>query len=245
MHIMNKKKTMKKLAWLVSAVALLSASQVFAQVPNSLSKKEKKEGWVLLFDGKSMQGWHTYLRDTVSRGWKVEDGALAFDPSTGERGDIVTDAEYENFELMIDWKISEGGNSGIIFNIHETPEYRATYNTGIEMQVLDNIKASDRHIPTHLAGSLYDLIGSAEVSKPKPVGEWNTARILQKDGKITLWLNGIQTASVQKGSEEWNTIIAKSKFKDWKDFAKYDKGKVALQDHGDIVAYRNIKIKKL
>ncbi|WP_051293132.1 3-keto-disaccharide hydrolase [Olivibacter sitiensis] len=219
--------------------------QAFAQAPNTLSNSEKKDGWKLLFDGKSTKGWHTYLKDGVGNAWRVEDGALTFDPTASERGDIVTDDIYGDFELSIDWKISLGGNSGIIFNVQEKPEFNATYLTGIEMQVLDNIEAGDRHIPNHLAGSLYDLIGNAEVSKPKAVGEWNTARIHQKDGEITLWLNDVKTASVKRGSSTWDELIANSKFKDWKDFAKYDSGKIALQDHGNKVAFRNIKIRKL
>jgi len=226
---------------------LFFAATAFAQQPNTLTSKEKKDGWKLLFDGKSTKGWHTYHKDKAAAAWTVQDGALVFTTPAdkSENGDLVTDKEYENYDLTIEWKISEGGNSGIIFGVKEDPKYGQTYDTGIEMQVLDNIKAEDRFKPNHLAGTLYDLIGSQEVSKPKPVGEWNLARILYNNGEITLWLNGVQTAHVKKGSDEWNKILASSKFHDWEGFAKYSKGKIALQDHGHVVSYRNIKIKQL
>jgi len=226
---------------------LLTVASALAQKPNTLTSKEKKDGWVLLFDGKTTSGWHTYHKDAATPAWSVQDGALVFNPDAGkgQGGDLVTDGEYENYDLTIEWKISDGGNSGVIFGVKEDPKYGATYQTGIEMQVLDNINAGDRFIDNHLAGSLYDLIGGPDVSKPKAVGEWNQARVLYNNGEITLWLNGIQTAHVKKGSEEWNQVIAKSKFHDWEAFAKYPKGKIALQDHGNVVSYRNVKLKQL
>jgi len=207
----------------------------------------ENDGWVSLFDGATTNGWHTYLKDNVSAAWTAQDGELRFNPDVprDQRGDIVTNGEYENFELELEWKIASGGNSGIIFSIHEDPKFTATYQTGIEMQVLDNIDAGDNKIENHLAGSLYDMIGSKEVSQPKPVGEWNQARIRKDNGRITLWLNGTQTADVTIGTPEWEQVLNASKFKDWEGFAKYPKGKIALQDHGDVVAYRNIRIKEL
>ncbi len=213
---------------------------------NSAEEVQESE-WRSLFDGETTNGWHTYLRDTVTAAWTAVDGELRFNPNVAgdQRGDIITDDEFENFELELEWKIASGGNSGIIFSVHEDPKYGATYLTGPEMQVLDNIDAADNQIPTHLAGSLYDMIGSPEVSQPKPVGEWNQARIRKDNGQLTLWLNDVQTADVLIGSDEWNEILANSKFHDWEGFAKYPKGKIALQDHGDVVAYRNIRIKEL
>lgn len=203
--------------------------------------------WVSLFDGTSTSGWHTYLRDTVASGWTAEDGELRFNPEVAPegRGDIVTDGEYENFELELEWKISSGGNSGIFIGVMEDEKYSHTFRTGIEMQVLDNIDAGDNKIENHLAGNLYDMIGSQEVSQPKAVGEWNLARIVKKDGRITFWLNEVQTADVEIGSEAWAEVLNASKFKDWEGFAQYSKGKIGLQDHGDVVAYRNIRIREL
>ncbi|MGI8584632.1 MAG: 3-keto-disaccharide hydrolase [Chitinophagaceae bacterium] len=221
----------------------LSATQI-----NTLTRHEQNNGWKLLFDGKTTKGWHTYNRDTVSKNWKVIDGTLVANPkekTTREMEDIVTNNQYENYELALEWRISEGGNSGIIFNIKEDPKFTNTYNTGLEMQILDNIKASDNKKETHLAGLLYDISGTAAMSKPKPVGEWNAARIIQKNGRLTFYFNGVKTFDGRHESEEWKNMIANSKFKTWENFALSPKGKIAFQDHGHEVAFRNIKIKQL
>ena len=225
--------------------ALITTS-VSAQKVNTLSSKEKKEGWKLLFDGKTTTGWHTYLQKDVSPAWTVTDGALQLDPAKQKEGgaphgDLVTNDEYENFELTLQWKISEGGNSGIIFGVHEDPQFKQTYLTGPEMQVLDDAKHPDGKISKHNSGDLYDL-KKAPQNPAKPVGEWNQAKILKKDGKVTLWLNGVETASVTIGSDEWKDLLAHSKFKTWPGFAQYAKGHIALQDHGNMVWYRDIKI---
>jgi len=230
-------------------VFVMLGNVAMAQKNNTLSKNEKKEGWKLLFDGKTTNGWHTYLRDTVGSRWQVKDGTLVFNPNGPAEGggDIVTNEEYENFDFRLEWKISKGGNSGIIFNIQEDPKYSNTYLTGPEMQVLDNIDADDNKKENHLAGSLYDMSGSAALSKPKPVGEWNQVRILQKDGHLTFWLNGVQTFDGQIGSDEWNEMVANSKFSDkaFSDFAKVAKGRIALQQHPGSTQWRNIKIRPL
>ena len=213
-----------------------------------LTKKEKNDGWQLLFDGTTTNGWHTYNRDTVSKNWKVVDGTLVMNPKEKtSRGmeDIITNNEYENYELSLEWRISEGGNGGIIFNVKEDPKFGNTYNTGLEMQVLDNIKAEDNKKENHLAGLLYDISGTSAMSKPKPVGEWNEARIMQNKGHLTFYFNGVKTLDVQQGSEVWKNMIASSKFKTWQNFAVSPKGKIAFQDHGYGVAFRNIKMKQL
>lgn len=237
----------KKMLSVILSVAVLASCGSGETTKSETQEEPQNDGWVSLFDGQTTNGWHTYLRDTVTAAWTAVDGELRFNPEVerNQRGDIVTDGEYENYELELEWKIASGGNSGIIFSVHEAPEYNATYVTGIEMQVLDNIDAADNKIENHLAGSLYDLIGTAEVSQPKPVGEWNQARIRKNEGQITLWLNGVQTADVTIGTPEWEEVLNASKFKDWEAFANYPKGKIALQDHGDVVAYRNIRIKEL
>lgn len=198
-----------------------------------------------MFDGKTTAGWHAYNKTGVSANWKVADGALVMTPGSGEGGDIVTDKEYENYEFVTDWRISEGGNSGIIFDIKEDTAYGATYQTGAEMQVLDNVKADDNKKENHLAGLLYDMTGTAALSKPKPVGEWNQARIVQNNGHLQFYFNGVKTLDVQVGSDEWKAMLANSKFKNWKNFMTSPKGKIAFQDHGHEVAFRNIKIRPL
>jgi len=233
---------------IVLAVSALIFSSAMAQTPNTLSKEEKKAGWKLLFDGKTTKGWHTYLKKEAGAKWEVKDGAIVFNPtlSTGG-GDLVTDGIYENYELNLEWKISKGGNSGIIFDIQEDPKYGATYLTGPEMQVLDNIDASDNKKENHLAGCLYDMSGDATVSKPVPVGEWNKVKLIQDKGHLTFWLNGIKTFEGQIGSDKWNQMVANSKFKnkDFADFAKVAKGKIALQEHPGSSQWRNIKIRTL
>jgi len=238
---------MKKI--LVLFASLLTGTIGFAQQPNSLTPQEKQQGWVLLFDGKTTKGWHTYLRDTAGSRWQVRNGALVYDPSkpANGSGDLVTDKVYENYELNLEWIISKGGNSGIIFDVQEDPKYPATYITGPEMQVLDNIDADDNKKQNHLAGCLYDMAGDSTVSKPHAVGEWNQVRLIQDHGHLTFYLNGIKTFEGQIGSDEWNRMVAGSKFRNkvFADFAKVAKGKIALQEHPGHSEWRNIKIRQL
>ena len=215
-----------------------------AQTENQLSQKEQKQGWQLLFDGKNTKGWHTYLKPEATSAWKVVDGTLQLDPKAEGQGDLVTDKEYENYELSLEWNISEGGNSGVIFGVHEDPIYQATYDTGIEMQVLDNEKAEDNKKANHLAGSLYDM-KTPSASVAKPAGQWNSARLQKKNGHLTFWLNNTKIVEIQMGSAEWQQLLNDSKFKTWKGFAAYPKGHIALQDHGHQVSFRDIKIKQL
>ena len=163
---------------------------------------------------------------------------------TGDGGDIVTNEEFENFHFKYEWKIAKNGNSGVIFLVHESPEYQYPWLTGPEMQVLDNDGHPDAKIISHRAGDLYDLIVSSEETV-KPAGEWNQAEIVVNQGKLDLFLNGVNVVSTQMFTPEWEALIAKSKFKDMPGFGKYKKGKLSLQDHGDVVHYRNLLIKKL
>lgn len=198
----------------------------------------------LLFNGKNTEGWHTYLKPKAEAAWQVVDGTLQLDPKAEGQGDLVTDKEYENFELSLDWKIAEGGNSGVIFDIHEDPAFHATYTTGIEMQVLDNKNAEDNKKENHLAGSLYDMKAPSQ-NVAKPAGEWNAAKIRQQKGHLTFYLNNVKIVDTQIGSPEWQTLINDSKFKTWKNFAVYPKGHIALQDHGAQVSFKNIRITEL
>ena len=217
---------------------------------NTLSEQEKSNGWQLLFDGSTTNGWHTYGKQTVGKAWKISDGALHLDASNkkdwqpNDGGDILTDNEFDNFHLQLDWKIAPGGNSGVIFYINEdSVKYKYPWATGMEMQVLDNAGHSDAKITKHRAGDLYDLIVSKEVVKP--AGEWNHAEIISNNGKLEFYLNGQQTLSTSLWDDNWKNLIAGSKFKDMQDFGTFKKGKIALQDHGDNVWFRNIKIKNL
>lgn len=237
---MNTVKTLKALA--ICLLTLTAMQQATAQ--NQLTKKEQKAGWQSLFDGKTTKGWHSYLQTNAGPCWKVVDGTLQLDPQTQPQSDIVTDKEYENFDLSVEWKIAEAGNSGIIFSINESPEFGNTFETGMEMQVLDDAKAEDNKYINHLAGSLYDLKTPSK-KVVKPAGAWNLARIKKQDGHLTYWLNNSQIVDIQIGSAEWKQLLDKSKFKTWKGYAAYPKGHIALQSHGSVVSYRNMKIKEL
>ncbi|MDR1864071.1 MAG: DUF1080 domain-containing protein [Bacteroidales bacterium] len=225
---------------------------VYAQKPNTLSKAEKRDGWQLLFDGKTTKGWHSFNQQSVLSPWKVRAGTLNFKITReGERGgDLLTDEEFENFDLRLEWKIGKGGNSGIFYGVKEGAEYGWVSSTGVEMQILDNIDGADRHNPKHLAGAMYDLVDASQASRPKPVGEWNEVRILKNSGQVTFWLNGIITARVDMNSVEWTQMLRNSKWNgadkfNGEDFGKFRKGRIALQDHFDEVSFRNIKIKRL
>ena len=209
------------------------------------------DGWTPLFDGKTTAGWHTYGKQTIGKAWKVEDGTLRLDAAskkdwqTAEGGDIVTDREFENFHLKLDWKIAPNGNSGIMFYINEDEaKYPYPWHTGPEMQVLDNAGHPDAKIIKHRAGDLYDLI-SVSQETVKAAGEWNTAEILADKGSLRFVLNGTEVLNTTMWNDEWRTMIANSKFKDMPAFGTYKKGKIALQDHGDNVWFKNIMIKEL
>lgn len=217
---------------------------------SALTADEKKEGWELLFDGKSTKGWRSFKSKEIGAAWKVEDGALYLDNSQKDNwqtrggGDIITDKEYENFELQLEWKIQPCGNSGIMFNVVEDDQYQYAWNTGPEMQVLDNDCHPDAKIIKHRAGDLYDLI-SCKVETIRPVGEWNQVRILSNKGEISFTLNGTEVVKFSIASPEWKEMIAASKFKDMKGFGMARKGHISLQDHGDKVWFRNIKIREI
>lgn len=203
--------------------------------------KVDAEGYTVLFDGTSLDGWRNFQSETLE-GWAIEDGALTL-KSKGA-GDIVTDKEYENFDLRLEWKISPKGNSGIMFHVSEDPKYDAPYHTGPEMQVLDNDGHPDGKIFMHRAGANYDLQAS-ETETVQPVGEWNEVRLVVNQGKVEQWLNGTLVVSYELGSEDWQQRLAKSKFTKWPDYGIMGKGVIALQDHGDPVWFRNIRIKEL
>lgn len=206
----------------------------------------QKGKWVSLFDGKTFAGWHSWQNESVLPQWKIEDGALVLTEKGGK--DLVTDKEYGDFELEIEWKISEGGNSGIIYHVIEDKKYCCPYSTGPEIQVLDDVKHPDAKAGkagNHKAGSLYDLLPPSDFTAVKPAGEWNKAKIVIKGGKGESWLNGKKVVSFPTTGADWDALVANSKFKSWDGFGAFPKGKIALQDHGNKVSYRNIRIKEL
>ena len=205
--------------------------------------------WIELFNGQDLNGWKGYGKDAPGDAWKVVDGVIHFDANAKKNdgasgGDLVTQDSFGDFHLKLEWKISENGNSGIMFYVQDNGEYNAPYHTGPEYQLLDNDGHPDGKITTHRTADLYDLIESS--SEPvKPVGEWNETEIISKDGKLEFYLNGVNTVTTTMWDEQWDQMVAESKFKDMPGFGKYQEGRIVLQDHNDDVWFRNIQIKKL
>ncbi|NNK89489.1 MAG: DUF1080 domain-containing protein [Saprospiraceae bacterium] len=212
---------------------------------NALTEYEKSQGWELLFDGSTMDEFHTFNKDFITKKWRVDNGTIHFDPTVeDDGGDLVTNEEYENFELQLEWKISNCGNSGIMWNVVEDEKYCCPYLTGPEMQILDNTCHPDTKFRTHRAGDLYDMIETKYVTV-RPAGEWNKVRIISDNGDMQFWLNGYNVVSFKMHDDNWTEMITNSKFKDWEDFGLARKGKIVLQDHADKVWFRNLKIRKL
>ena len=215
---------------------------------NKLTPAEIKKGWKLLFDGSTLTGWKTYNRTDMAPSWGVKDGAIFLDAKKGRsdvaKGDLVTLEDYDDFEFSVEWKISDCGNSGIMYRIVEDPKYKQPYLTGPEMQVLDNKCHPDAKIITHRSGDFYDVMAS-KTENVKPAGEWNSVRIIMKGYKLEQWQNGVRQIKLTLGSDEINAIVEKSKWKNQKDWGKALIGKIGLQDHGDAVWFRNIKIRSL
>ncbi|MBA4259423.1 MAG: DUF1080 domain-containing protein [Chitinophaga sp.] len=214
---------------------------------NTLSSNEKAAGWVLLFDGKTTNGWHMFSKPAMKHAWKAVNGELttASSDTTGTHGDIVTDEVFENYELVFDWKIAREGNSGVFINVQDDTSYMATWATGPEYQLLDNPNMQPGYLDGGKkgAGALYGLAPLTNPVEPKPAGEWNTSRLMQVNGKINFWLNGIMTAEEQIGSDRWKGLVANSKAAVFPDFGKMTKGHIGLQDWAKGVSFRNIKIR--
>jgi hypothetical protein len=214
-------------------------SSTDAASQNSLSDAERTAGWRLLFDGKATAGWRNYGKPTIGEGWVVQDGALT---RTGAGGDIITNDQFGNFELTIDWKITPRGNSGIFYRASE--EKDEIYWNAVEMQVLDDAGHPDAQSRLTSAGAAYDLYPSP-AGHVKPAGEWNTARLIVNGNHVEHWLSGFKLLEYELGSRDWASKIAGSKFKPHAKFGKNAQGHIGLQDHGDVVAFRNVKIRVL
>lgn len=238
-----------KYTFYAAFILLVSSCQPAIPEHNTLTKQEQQEGWQLLFDGQSLQGWHIYNKGNIDSKWTVSHGELVCDPykKTGLFGDLTSDSIYGDFELQLDWKVFKSGNSGVFINVNEDSLYAAAFATGLEMQLLDNEHAEHRHQidSTHWAGCLYAVDCMASNSKPKPYGEWNQSRIVQKDGTVSFWLNGKPTFEQATRTADFINRVAESPMKAYPDFGKLHSGRIALQNHTDSVSFRNIKIRKL
>ncbi|MBM1105411.1 DUF1080 domain-containing protein [Aurantibacter crassamenti] len=256
---------MKKL--MIVALVVLTSMACKEKVEKAADKaiEEVHEGdsaeatseWISLFDGSSLDAWQAYMGGDAPESWKIIDGNMVFDPPTDEERkdadgkkqsfNIVTKQEFTSFVLSLEWKISDTGNGGIFWGIVEDAKYKQPYHSALEIQVLDNDKHPDgKNGTSHQAGALYDLVSPSE-DVTKPVGEWNTAVITidHNTNKGTSVLNGVEVATFPVHGEELDALLKGSKFDGWDGFAKAKTGKIGLQDHGDVVAFRNIKIKEL
>lgn len=207
------------------------------QALNTLTPAEQEAGWRLLFDGESMEGWRGYNRPDLPDGWDAVDGTLA---RTGPGGDIITEEQFEDFELALEWRLEPGGNSGIFYRAAEGEEWM--YHSAPEYQVLDDGGHPDGESPLTSAGSNYGL-HPAPRGVVRPVGEWNEARIVVDGGRVEHWLNGTRVVEYELGSADWEERVAESKFAQWPAYGQAERGHVGLQDHGDPVWYRNVKIR--
>ena len=242
---------MNKLLIATFLVTLFTNSLVLVEEKNTNPEAE----WQSLFDGETLNGWHRFNRKGVEPIWKAENGILSFEPSLRPEGDyvhdIVTDEEFTSFQLSIEWNIAECGNSGIFWGVQEGLDYNNPYSTGPEIQIIDNERHTDAFANPkyHQAGALYDLVQPSK-DVCNPAGEWNHFLLTVDHNKNqgSVELNGTKIVEFPLSGERWDAMVTNSKFKDrcaFRNFGKYETGKIGLQDHGDLVSFRNIKIRKL
>ncbi|MBP6871602.1 MAG: DUF1080 domain-containing protein [Bacteroidales bacterium] len=241
-----------KTSMMIIILSMITSGAMSQGKENMLTKKEKKEGWALLFDGKSANGWRGYNKTAFpEKGWAVEEGTLhVIGSSRGEAGgggDLLFDKKFRNFELSLEWKVSEGGNSGIFYLAQEIPG-EPVWKSAPEMQILDNEKHPDAKLGVdgnRAAGSLYDLI-PGDFKAVKPAGQWNQVRIMVYKGTVVHYVNGKAVLEYHLWTEDWKNMVLNSKFKDYEWFLNTaEEGYIVLQDHGDDVWFRNIKIREL
>ncbi len=237
---------------LAFVAGILFSATVTAQKPNKLTKTEKKDGWVLLFNGKNFDGWRQCNGTEMPANWVLEDDAMKVFTGEGKKtghgagGDILfCEKKFKDFELSIDWKAGDMANSGIFYYVQEVPG-KPIYFAAPEIQVLDNKNATDNKVDSHLAGSLYDMI-PADPSTVNPAGEWNTCLIKVEDGEVTVSMNGKEVVEYTHWTPEWDELVQNSKFKNFPGFTDgiAKEGYIGLQDHGYTVWFRNIKIREL
>ena len=236
-----------------TATASATTTQTATTAPavNILTEQEKAEGWTLLFDGQSTTGWRGYNKQAFpEKGWEIKEGMLAVLKSSGESeagGDIITEKQYENFDLQFEFKITPEANSGILYRVKEVPN-TPSWNSAPEFQVIDNqgwaTKDPKFDMATHRTADNYDL-HAAPADYSKPMGEWNQGRVLVNKGKVEHWLNGQKSITYDFNSKEYKDLVKKSKFAQMKEYGANAKGHIGIQDHGTTVYYRNIKIKEL
>lgn len=225
---------------LLRCVIVVIASSFLGSTLNGQEGDASKDDVVVLFDGTSLDSWRGYRTEEIGSGWEIVDGVLQL--TKGGAGDIVTKEEFSDFELAFEWKVEKGSNSGVMYRVSLGDS--APYLSGPEYQILDDDVHADGKNPLTAAGSLYGLY-IADGKELKPVGEWNTAKIVLNGSHVEHWVNGKKVVESDFDSDDWKARLEKSKFKTWPKFAKNNSGHIALQDHGDRVYYRQITVKRL
>ncbi len=218
--------------------------------PGISATGQTDDGWITLFDGKTLDGWKRYNADEIGSLWRVEDGVIVCASSGGEEatedgGSLITVEQFDNFELEVDFKLSPTGNSGILYHIFEKPEYRRAYETGPEYQLLDDLGFPEELRDNRKTAGNFDMHAAAADKPLKPPGEWNTAKIVYDKGKVEHWLNGARVLQFEQGSQDWQERHSNSKWAGFDGWCEYDKGSIGLQDHGNYTWFRNIRIRKL
>jgi len=243
---------MRKYIILMSVIALIWACKQKNNSTEGLEPEKEvvpEEEWTYLFDGKSFEGWHTYLTDSISEQWKIEDGVMFYEPDPDKNqgvNNLVTDKQFGNFELSMEWKISVDGNSGVFYGIFEDKKYVVPYMTAPEIQIRDYTNIAEFNDKKQMSGAIFGIVGP-EKDLVNKAGEWNhfLIRIDHKNNKGTVVLNGKEIVSYPVNGEAWEALVNDSKFKGWEGFGVHQKGHIGLQDHAHGVWFRNIKIREL
>lgn len=249
----------RRMALALAAATCAFAGLAGAQSPNQLTATERAEGWRLLFDGTSLAGWRGLGYDSVPTAhWRVVDGAIAKIPNAQVQrqadgqptagGDLMTVEAFRDFELAFEWRVTPGANSGVKYNVSEKLSMAHAGNhaaLGFEYQVLDDVLHPDNTIASHRAGGLYDIIAPNDDKRLRPVGEWNSARIVLRGNHGEHWLNGVKVVEFDLGTPRLDSLLERSKYKPIPGFAERRPGHIVLQDHGDAVYFRRIKIREL
>lgn len=245
-------KYLDKFALFLFLFVLISCSgnpKTESEAADSAAEPSETTEWISLFDGQTLNGWKRYNADHIGNLWKIEDGTIVCyseggGEATAEGGSLITVEQFDNFELSLEWKLSPGGNSGLMYHVVEGPDYTHAYVTGPEYQLLDDLGVADPG-PARSVAANYDMYAPAADKPVKPAGEWNSTRIIYDNGRVEHWLNGQKVLTFTEGSAEWKDRYEKSKWKEYPAWCSYKKGSIALQDHGTHTWFRNIRIRKL
>lgn len=241
------KKLTTKISFFVLASTLFFNSSCSSdnQIPNTLTESEKSEGWQLLFNGQDLSNWHLYNSPNFTGAWFIENGEIKTNPDEqGKRADLVSNNDYENYELKFEWKLAKEGNSGVFVNVFEHDTLATAWLTGPEYQLLEDSHA-DFDKPLKKAGTLYGFTPQKNLANTKMAGQWNKSKIVQQNGIVKFYLNDVLTAEMDFNSPQWKNAVSKSSFKDKPEFGVRTKGKIALQDWAYGVSFRNLKIKEI